>query len=312
MTEVLTDLTDGQTTAHARASLGRVGVWSGPIGLLAARQAREAIARIEEIGYGALWYPEPVGGKEALSHGALLLAWSERIVVCTAIANIWARDPIAMANAARALTDAYPDRYMLGVGASNEVSVPARGHEFARPLSRMREYLDAMDAAPYQPPEPAQPVRRFLAALGPKMLALAAERSIGAHPYFVPLEHTAFARELLGPEPLLAVAQPVVLARDRAEVRRQTAVHMRFYLARKPYRENLKRFGWRETDFEGDGSDALVDAIVASGDLDSIRARVEARFDAGADHVCIQPLGAEPADPQLEPLRALAPALIEV
>lgn len=291
-------------------NLGRVGVWSGALGLMPAAQARGAVEEIEGLGFGTVWYPEPVGGKESLTHGALLLAWSKRIVVASAIANIWARDAIAMANAARTLTDAYPGRFLLGVGASNEISVPARGHEFSRPLSRMREYLDAMDDAPYLAPEPAEPVRRILAALGPRMLALGAQRSIGAHPYFVPVEHTAFARELIGSGPVLAVAQTVALTTDRSEARRIAADQMRFYLARKPYRANLERFGWSEADMEGAGSDALLDAIVAWGDVDAIRDRVEAHFDAGADHVCIQPLGAQPGDPQLEALRQLAPAVI--
>jgi probable F420-dependent oxidoreductase len=298
-----------------REELGPVGVWSGALGMLPATRAREAVAEIERLGYGAIWFPEPVGGKEALTHAALLLTWSERITVAAAIANIWARDAIAMANAGRALSDAYPDRFLLGLGASNEISVPARGHEYARPLSRMRSYLDAFDEAPYLAPEPAAPVRRFLAALGPKMLALAAERSMGAHPYFVPVEHTAFARERLGPEPLLAVAQPFVLLDDgeghRDAVRPHTTAHMSFYLARKAYRQNLKRFGWTDADFEDAGSDALLDAIVAWGDVDSIAARVRAHLDAGADHVCVQPLCADASDPQLVRLRRMAPALIE-
>ena len=285
--------------SRLREQLGPVGVWSGPLNLLPAAAAREAVAEMERLGYGGLWFPEPVAGKEALTHAALLLAWSERIVVAAAIANIWARDAIAMANGARALSDAYPERFLLGLGASNEVSVPARGHDFARPLSRMRSYLDELDDAPYLAPEPVPPVRRYLAALGPKMLALAGERSLGAHPYFVPVEHTAFAREVLGPEPLLVVAQPFVLmddvAPERAAARRETDAHMSFYLAREPYRRNLRRFGWTDADFDGAGSDALHDAIVAWG---------------GADHVCVQPIGAYASDPKLADLGRLAPVLL--
>jgi probable F420-dependent oxidoreductase len=291
--------------------LGRIGVWSGAIGRMPAARARGAIEEIERLGFGAIWYPEPVGGKEALSHAALLLGWSDRIVVASGIASIWARDAIAMASAARGLTDAFPGRFLLGVGTSNEVSVPARGHVFSRPYTRMREYLDAMDEAPYLAPEPEQPVRRILAALGPRMLALAAERSVGAHPYFVPVEHTAFARKVLGGGPLLTVEQAVALADDRAEARRAADQQMEFYLARRPYRDNLKRLGWSQADMEGAGSDALLDAIVAWGDVDAVRARVQAHFDAGADHVCIQPLGVDAGDPQLDQLSRLAPALVE-
>jgi probable F420-dependent oxidoreductase len=302
--------------SRLRDELGPVGVWSGALNLLPAAAARDAVAQIEGLGYGGIWFPEPVAGKEALTHAALLLSWSERITVATAIANIWARDAIAMANAARALSDAYADRFLLGLGASNEISVPARGHNFARPLSRMRSYLDELEKAPYLAPEPAAPVRRFLAALGPKMLALAAERSLGAHPYFVPVEHTAFAREVLGPEPLLVVAQPFVLmddaAPDRATVRRHTDTHMSFYLAREPYRRNLRRFGWTNAELNGGGSDALHRAIVACGDADSIAGRVRAHLDAGADHVCVQPLHVDASDPQLAALRRLAPVLMDL
>jgi probable F420-dependent oxidoreductase len=302
-----------QTTAQVRDEIGRIGVWSGALNLMPAALAREAVAEVERLGYGALWFPEPVAGKEALTHAALLLSWSERITVGAAIANIWARDAIAMANGARALSDAYPNRFLLGLGTSNEISVPARGHDFRRPLSYMRSYLDAFDDAPSLAPEPAAPVRRFLAALGPKMTALAGERSLGAHPYFAPVEHTAFAREVLGPEPLLVVAQPFV-AMDHVDVkalRRHTTAHMSFYLARNPYRQNLKRFGWTDADFDDGGSDALVEAIVSCGDVDAIAARVQAQFDAGADHVCLQPLDADPSKPQLAQLGRLAEALIE-
>ena len=301
---------------RVREELGPVGVWSGALNLMPAAAAREAVAEIERLGYGGLWFPEPVPGKEALTHSALLLAWTERITVAAAMANIWARDAIAMANAARALSDAYPDRFLLGLGTSNEISVPARGHDFSRPLSRMRAYLDEIDEAPYLAPEPASPVRRFLAALGPKMLALAGERSLGAHPYFAPVEHTAFAREVLGPEPLLVVAQPFVLmddvGGDRADVRRHANTHMSFYLTREPYRRNLRRFGWTDADFEDAGSDALLDAIVAWGDAERIAERVRAQLDAGADHVCVQPLGADASDPQLTRLRRLAPVLMDM
>ena len=292
-------------------NLGRIGVCTPAPGLMSATAARSAVEQIEELGFGTIWYPESIGSKEALSQGALLLGWTERIVVASGIANIWARDAMATANGARALTDAFPDRFLLGIGASNAASVPLRGHAFSRPLSRMREYLDAMDDSPYLPPEPEAPVRRILAALGPRMLKLASERSIGAHPSVVPVEHTAFAREVIGSGSLLAVAQAVLLTTDRTEVRRIAGEHMSFYLARKPYRDNLERLGWSDSDMEGAGSDALLDAIVAWGDVDAIGARVQAHFDAGADHVCIQPLAVKPSDPQLGQLERLAPALTE-
>src|SRR5829696_7035205 len=296
--------------SRLRDQLGPVGVWSGALNLLPAPAAREAVAEMERLGYGGLWFPEPVAGKEALTHAALLLAWTERITVAAAIANIWARDAIAMANAARALSDAYPERFLLGLGASNEVSVPARGHDFARPLSRMRSYLDEIDEAPYLAPEPAPPVRRFLAALGPKMLELAAERSLGAHPYFVPVEHTAFARMRLGPEPVLAVEQAVVLETDPAQARVIARQHAVGYLQTANYASNLKRLGWTDADLRGQGSDSVIDAVVAWGDVDAIARRVQQHLDAGADHVCIQVLRDDETDPAVEDLRELLPALL--
>ena len=304
-------MSDQAEEVPAGLDIGRIGLWTDAPALMAPSDARGALESIEELGFGAIWYGEAWDSNESLTQAAMFLSWSERLVVASAIANIWARDANAMANAARLLTAAFPGRFLLGLGASNEVSVPERGHTFSRPLTRMREYLDAMDEAPYRPPEPEEPVRRFLAALGPKMLALAAERSIGAHTYFVPVEHTAFARELLGPEPMLAVEQAVMLTGDRADAQRTARAYASFYLAWRPYTDNLKRLGWSEADFEGDGSAALLDAIVAWGDVGAIRDRVRAHFEAGADHVCIQPLGPDPSDLQLEQLRELAPALLD-
>ena len=283
--------------------LGTIGVWTPAPGLLSAERARGAVEEIEGLGFRTIWYPESVGGKEALSQGAMLLSWTERIVIAAGIANIAARDPMAMANGARGLADAFPGRFLLGIGASTDLSLPLRGHEYGRPLTRMREYLDAMDEAAYLAPEPPEPGERILAALGPKMLALAAKRAIGAHPGFVPVEHTVSAREALGSGPVLAVEQPVLLVSNRAEAREIAAEHMGYYLARRPYRENMLRLGFSEADVEGAGSDSLFDAI---------RDRVRAHLEAGADHVCIEVVGSDRTDPQLEALRTLAPALLEL
>src|SRR2546430_2459865 len=184
--------------------IGRVGVWLGSLSLKAASEEREAVREVERLGYGALWFGEGAGTRESFAQAATLLAWTSRIVVATGIANIYARDPMAMANGARALTDAYPDRFLLGVGVSHAPSVAERGHSYASPIETMRTYLDAMDAAPYRPVPPARPPLRVLAALGPRMLELAAERAWGAYPYFTPVEHTAFARQTFGDGPLLA------------------------------------------------------------------------------------------------------------
>ena len=260
---------------------------------------------LEQLGYGALWFGEGVGTRESFAQAATLLAWTSRIVVATGISNIYARDPMAMANGARALADAYPDRFLLGVGVSHAPSVAERGHSYASPIETMRTYLDAMDAAPYRPVAPARPPLRVLAALGPRMLELAAERAWGAHPYFTPVEHTAFARKTLGDGPLLAPEQGFLLNNDPAEARAAARAHMGYYLALDNYRNNLLRLGFSEEDVAGDGSDRLVDAIVAWGDVESVTARVKAHLDAGADHVCVQALGPDP----LEELRQVAPSL---
>jgi probable F420-dependent oxidoreductase len=247
-----------------------------------------------------------VGTKEAFTQAATLLSWTKRAVVATGILNIYAHDPMAAANGARTLADAYPGRFLLGLGVSHAPSVAERGHDYTRPLATMRSYLDAMDAALYRAPEPAEPAPCVLAALGPRMLELAAERTRGAHPYFTPPEHTAVAREVMGAGPLLAPEQAFTLETDPAAAREAGREHMGYYLRLDNYRQNLLRLGFGEDDFEGGGSDRLADAIVAWGDADAVRDRVRAHLDAGADHVCVQAIGADP----LDELRRVAPALV--
>ena len=292
--------------------LGRVGVWTAAPGRTSAAEARAIVEEIEELGFPTLWYPESVGAKESIGLGALLLSWTKRMIVASGIANIAARDPMAMATGARMLTDEFPGRFLLGIGSSTDLSMPQRGHDYAKPYTRMVNYLDGMEAFEHQTPGPAEPVQLILAALGPRMLRLAAERSIGAHPSFTPMEHTAFAREVMGEGPILAPELPVLIAKTRDEARQVGGEHMGFYLTRRPYMENMARLGFTEDDMQGSGSDALFDSIVAWGDVDAIRARVDAHLEAGADHVCIEPLARAKSDPQMEQLRELAPALLEV
>lgn len=293
-----------------RSALGRVGVWSFSLEAQTAAEEREAAGQIESLGYPAIWIPESVTSREAFSHSAWLLGSTERAVIATGIANIWARDPVAMANGWRMLTDAYPNRFLLGLGVSHSPSVSRRGGSYERPWGKMRDYLDAMDRAASSALEPEAEPRRVLAALGPRMLELAAERALGAHPYFVPVEHTAFARKRLGPEPVLAVEQTAVLEADPAEARRvarRFAVH---YLQTTNYANNLRRMGWSDADIGGQGSDAIIDALVAWGDADRIATRVRAHLDAGADHVCVQVVSDDENDVCLAQLRELAPALL--
>ncbi|MCB5908428.1 TIGR03620 family F420-dependent LLM class oxidoreductase [Streptomyces pinistramenti] len=294
---------------HALVSrIGRVGVWHGGLGGVPADEAREAAAEIEQLGYGALWFGEGPGS-EAVSQAALLLSATERITVATGIANIWVRDASAASAAARNLAAAHDGRFLLGLGASHAPLVDLRGHTYAKPLAAVRAYLDAMDAAPYAGPAPDSASARVLAALGPKMLELAAARAAGAHSYFVPTQHTARAREILGAGPLLAPEQAVLLETDPEKARSLArAHHTRFYLELPNYTGNLRRFGFGDEDFANGGSDRLVDAIVAWGDVDAIRRRVQEHHDAGADHVALQPLAAD-RGLGLEQLRELAPAL---
>jgi probable F420-dependent oxidoreductase len=290
-----------------RDRIGRVGVWLGPIGLAPARVEREAVAGLEQLGYGALWFGEAPSNREALSHAGLLLAAGERITVATGIANIWARDATAAINGANTLNEAYDGRFVLGLGVSHAPAVQLRGHDYAKPLSAMRAYLDAIDAHSYQAAAPAEPSPVVLAALRPRMLELARDRTAGAHPYFVPPAHTERARAILGPEPLLAPEQAVVLETDPGRARELARKHMAVYLKLPNYVNNLRDLGYEDADFAEGGSDRLVDAIVAWGDEEAIAARVRDHLDAGADHVAVQAY-AEHADESIAQLGRLAPA----
>jgi probable F420-dependent oxidoreductase len=294
------------------AALGPVGVWSWALQRLSAADAGAAARELEALGYRVAWIPETLGNKEVFSHAAILLAATTRLVVASGIANIHARDPMAMANGARALGEAYPGRFVLGVGVSHAPSVTVRGGSYGRPVETMRAYLDAMDAAQYGGPEPVPPVPLVLAALGPRMLELAAERADGAHSYFVPVEHTPFARRHLGPEPFLVVEQTAVLATDPAQGRRIARAFAKSYLALPNYVNNLRRLGWGDEDLVGDGSDRLIDAVIVWGDVDAIASRVRAHLDGGADQVCIQVRTDPSSDPALGAFRELGAALLDV
>ena len=282
-----------------RSALGRVGIWSFALQTRPAAEARSALTAYEGSGYTAAWIPESIGSKEALSHAAILLAGSPRLVVATGIANIYARDAAAMANGARTLAEAYPGRFVLGIGVSHAPSVAARGGTYGRPIETMGAYLDAMDAAAYAgPPVDRPPV--VLAALGPRMLDLAAERTDGAHPYFVPVEHTRFARDRLGPDPVLAVELTAVLDTDPARARSIARAFAGRYLGLENYANNLRRLGWADEDLAGGGSDRLLDAVVPQGDAAAVAHRVREHLAAGADHVCVQLRSADATDLALE------------
>lgn len=290
--------------------MGRVGAWSFALQRLSAGEARPAAREIESLGYPALWIPESVGSKDVFAHSAILLAATDRTVIAPGIANIHARDAMAMANGAKALADAYAGRFVLGIGVSHAPAVELRGSNYGNPLATMTQYLDAMSEAQYSAAEPNPPVPLVLAALGPRMLALAAERADGAHPYFVPLEHTAYARRHLGEQPFLGVEVTAVLSADADEARRIGRAFARHYLALPNYANNLRRLGWSESDISGDGSDRLIDAVISWGDVDAIARRVREHLQAGADHVCLQLRGERSSDVNLSAYRELAAALL--
>jgi probable F420-dependent oxidoreductase len=290
--------------------LGRVGAWTFDLERLTAAAARDYVRELEGLGIAALWIPESLGSKEIFAHAGLLLGATDRLIVASGIANMWARDATAMANGNRALAEAYPGRFLLGIGVSHAPVVKMRGASYDKPVESMARYLEAMDKAPFTGAASPEPPGRVLAALGPRMLRLSAERSLGAHPYFVPVEHTSLARKELGVGPLLAVEQAAVLSTDPVVARATARKHMKRYLALDNYANNLRRIGWSDADLAGEGSDALVDAIVAWGDAGAIRTRVEKHITNGADHVCIQALRIDLAAHPLAEWRALAPELL--
>lgn len=290
--------------------LGRVGLWTFQLDLQPAARAQEAAREIEALGYGAIWIPEALG-REAFTNAQLLLSATSRIVVATGIANVWARDAMAMAAAQKTLDEAYPGRFLLGIGVSHAPLVEGvRGHQYRKPLTFMGAYLDAMERAPYLAAAPSTPGSVVIGALHPKMVRLASERTRGVHPYFVPPEHTARVRQLAGPKALVAPEQAVVLERDPSAARAVGRAHMAIYLGLPNYRNNLLSLGFSEDDLANGGSDRLVDAIVAWGDVDAVVRRVRAHHDAGADHVCVQVLDANPGALPMAQWRELAPALL--
>jgi len=279
--------------------LGPLNVWSFALQRLSAIAESKAARRLEELGYPAIWIPESLGSKDVMAHSAILLSATEAAIIAPGIANIHARDPMAMANGARALGEAFPGRFVLGIGVSHAPSVKIRGGEYAKPLAQITAYIDAMDSAQYAAPPPAEPVPVVLAALGPRMLELAAERADGAHSYFVPVEHTPFARRHLGPEPALIPEVTAVLTADRSKGLEVARAFARHYLALPNYANNLRRMGWPDEDIANDGSDRLLEAVVAIGDIDYIVRRIREHLDAGADTVVLQLREEKSTDPAL-------------
>ena len=292
--------------------LGKVGIWSRELRYNPDRGARAAAAaELEELGYSAIFIPD-VGG-DVLGAVAELLAATRRVPLATGILNIWMHDPAAVASGHADLVARFGPRFMLGLGSGHAQLVESvLGVPYTRPYAKMVAYLDALDAAATQVPAGM----RMLAALGPRMLSLAGARAGAAHPYLVPPEHTAAARQALGPDVVLAPQQAAVLDADRARGRERAREFVNDYLGLPNYVRNLRRLGFTDDDLRGPASDRLVDALVAHGDEDAIAARVRAHHDAGADHVCLYVLGgadgkrAEPEALPLDAWRRLAPAVV--
>jgi probable F420-dependent oxidoreductase len=288
--------------------IGKVGIWFF-LDAMTAAESVEFARKAEKLGYGAMWIPEAVG-REPFAHAAYLAAHTERIVFATGIANIWARDPITMSAASKTVADVSGGRFLLGIGVSHKPLVSnLRGHSYDKPYSYMREYLPKIKSALYRAPMPKEPVPIVIAALHPKMLQLSATEADGTHTYFVPPEHTAKARAAIGPKPWICAAQAIILETDAAKARAAARTYMKTYVPRLPnYTNNLKALGWKDEEFANGCSDKLVDAIVAWGTEDQIRARIDAHLKAGATHVCILPLRVDNESlPDMHAMEALAP-----
>jgi probable F420-dependent oxidoreductase len=269
--------------------IGKLAAWYFTDSLSAA-DARAFAQRVEAWGYHSLWIPEAVG-RDPFAHAAWLLSGTQRLVIATGIASIYARDANAMQAAQKTVAEQSGGRFLLGLGVSHAPMVEGmRGHAYGPPVASMRAYLERMRGAPYMAPPPAEAPPIVLAALGPKMLALAAEQTQGAHPYNVNPEHTARARKLMGPKAWICVEQKVLLDTNAARARNTAREALKLYMTLPNYANNWKRLGFADSDIAGGGSDRLIDALVAWGDEDALRRRVREHLDAGATQVCIQPL----------------------
>ena len=298
-------------------AIGRIGIYGQTFDRQPMSVVREAAREIEELGFGAIWFPEPLApatalgppymGREAIAQSAMLLSATERIVIATGVARITGRDPVTLEDASQTLAEAFPGRFVLGLGGHGQPLQEVPGRSYPGAVTLMREYLDAMDAAPppLTPPDVRAP--RVLAAIGPKMLKLAGERTWGAHPYFVPVEHTARAREILGPGALLAVEQMVVMVDSPEEGREIADFFMSVILP--IYERGLRGIGFDE-DLDAGGSPRLTQALVTSDGLDAAVERVNEHLEAGADHVCISVATSDINELPRKQWRELAGALL--
>jgi probable F420-dependent oxidoreductase len=270
--------------------MNKLGVWAA-LDSLPAPKAAAFARQVEGWGYGALWIPEGLG-REIFSASAWLLANTRTLIVANGIANIYARDSFSTVAAQMGLNEQSVGRFLLGLGVSHVPLVEGlRKHAYGKPVATMRAYLQAMAEADYRSVAPPATPKTVLAALGPKMLELSAELADGAHPYNVTPEHTRRAREILGSGKQLCVEQAAILETNAADARAIARSFLSFYLTLPNYVDNWRRLGFNDADFAGGGSDRLVDSIIVWGDERAIRERIEAHWQAGADHVCVQAVG---------------------
>jgi probable F420-dependent oxidoreductase len=269
-------------------ALGRFGIWRRH------QEGYEPARLIEELGYSAIW----VGGSPSLSDVRPFLESTSTITVASGIVNVWRHEPAEVATGHAELRDSFGERFLLGIG----IGHPEATAEYKSPLAKMREFLDGLDAA--TPPVPRD--ERLIAAIGPKMLELAAQRTLGTHPYFTTVEHTRFAREKVGPDRVVAPEVAVVVDPDPDSGRAKAREYAAPYLRLTNYTSNLLRFGFTEQDLADGGSDRLIDAVVPHGSAEVVAEAVNAHIEAGADHVCLQPKGGDP----VEDYRTLAAALL--
>ena len=270
--------------------LGALGVWYFTEGL-SARETATFAQRVEDLGYSALWVPEAFG-RDPLVLSSWLLANTTSLTVATGIANIYHREPGVTLAAQKTLAEQSNDRFLLGLGVSHKPLVEGlRGLKYGKPVETMRNYLESMANSPYSGPGTGTEPKTVIAALGPNMLKLASEKCQGAHPYFTTPSHTKMARNILGPDAMLCVEQKVILETKPDEARDAARRVAAMYLSLPNYRNNWLRMGLTEEDISGPGSDRFIDSTFAWGDVDDIKGRIEQHFDAGASHVCIQPVG---------------------
>jgi len=282
--------------------LGKFGVWTFDFEFQPAAQIRASIQELEQRGWRAFWIPELLG-REALTHAGFLLSCTEKMHVINGIAQIWSRGARWTHGGSRLLADAYPDRHVLGLGVSGS-------HPTGTPLAAMNAYLDELDALATPNPAPQVPIRRILAAYGPKMLELARDRTAGAHTYKVNVAHTHHARETLGPNAFLGVEHAVLFESDAAIARAIAREHLHVYL-NTPYNvAKFRRLGYSEDEIANGGSDRLVDDLVFWGDLDTIVTKLRGHAEAGADHVGVQVIGIEPGTSAMPYWRMLGDALL--